>query len=228
MKKQQVLVLTVLLLGVVLCREAQAFFNPSTGRWLSRDPIAEKGGLNINNISKNDILNYYDKWGLKCCLLTYSSIPYDHAALECDGGTYISAFPDDGIVTGPSDVKWSTREKDEKKYGSPSETCFDCLDSTKVADWFKKYQSSGEKFTGLGNNCSDVASQATTDSLSESQRKKPNCPKCPWGIVRYYPVDLLEGGAPSTPKILKKQVEQWVNNDCNRYKGCEAYLPFGR
>ena len=25
-----------------------AFYNPSTGRWLSRDPIEERGGLNVN------------------------------------------------------------------------------------------------------------------------------------------------------------------------------------
>jgi hypothetical protein len=29
--------LTLLLLGVSLAREAQAFYNPSTGRWLSRE-----------------------------------------------------------------------------------------------------------------------------------------------------------------------------------------------
>ena len=33
------------LLGVILVQNAQAFYNPSTGRWLSRDPIAEKGTL---------------------------------------------------------------------------------------------------------------------------------------------------------------------------------------
>ncbi len=31
----------MLLVGVFLGREAQAFYNPSTGRWLSRDPIGE-------------------------------------------------------------------------------------------------------------------------------------------------------------------------------------------
>lgn len=33
--------LTLLLLGVSPGREAQAFYNPSTGRWLSRDPLDE-------------------------------------------------------------------------------------------------------------------------------------------------------------------------------------------
>lgn len=41
MKAKQMLMLTIVLLGVSLAREAQAFYNPSTGRWLSRDPLEE-------------------------------------------------------------------------------------------------------------------------------------------------------------------------------------------
>ena len=41
MKTKQMLVLAVLLLGILLGQQAQAFYNPSTGRWLSRDPIAD-------------------------------------------------------------------------------------------------------------------------------------------------------------------------------------------
>lgn len=33
----------VVVLGLVLCQDARAFYNPSTGRWLSRDPIGETG-----------------------------------------------------------------------------------------------------------------------------------------------------------------------------------------
>ena len=46
-KTKQLLMLTLLLLCVSLAREAQAFYNPSTGRWLSRDPITDEQGLNI-------------------------------------------------------------------------------------------------------------------------------------------------------------------------------------
>ncbi len=56
--------LTLLLLGVSLAREAQAFYNPSTGRWLSRDPIAEKGGKNLYGFVGNDSLDKIDKLGL--------------------------------------------------------------------------------------------------------------------------------------------------------------------
>jgi len=43
MKIKQIFLFFLLLLGVSLAREAQAFYNPSTGRWLSRDPIQEEG-----------------------------------------------------------------------------------------------------------------------------------------------------------------------------------------
>ena len=34
--------------ALLLCVEtARAFYNPTTGRWLSRDPIGEKGGNNL-------------------------------------------------------------------------------------------------------------------------------------------------------------------------------------
>ena len=41
-------------------------YNPSSGRWLSRDPIAEQGGKNLYNFVYNNPLNYFDFLGLKC------------------------------------------------------------------------------------------------------------------------------------------------------------------
>jgi len=41
----------------------QAFYNPSTGRWLSRDPIAEKGGRNLYGFVFNRPVSRYDVLG---------------------------------------------------------------------------------------------------------------------------------------------------------------------
>jgi len=43
---------------------AQAFYNPSTGRWLSRDPIEEEGGINQYHFVANNPANAYDFFGL--------------------------------------------------------------------------------------------------------------------------------------------------------------------
>jgi hypothetical protein len=49
---------------LIVAVPAQAFYNPSTGRWLSRDPIGEKGGVNLNGISQSDVVNGFDLLGL--------------------------------------------------------------------------------------------------------------------------------------------------------------------
>jgi hypothetical protein len=50
--------------GVIFGRR---YYNPSTGRWLSRDPIGEKGGLNLYDFVWNDAVNHWDKLGLAGC-----------------------------------------------------------------------------------------------------------------------------------------------------------------
>jgi hypothetical protein len=42
---------------------AQAFYNPTTGRWLSRDPIGERGGVNLTAFVKNNPATQYDFLG---------------------------------------------------------------------------------------------------------------------------------------------------------------------
>jgi RHS repeat-associated protein len=39
------------------------YYNPSTGRWPSRDPIEERGGLNLYGMVNNNPVNYWDYLG---------------------------------------------------------------------------------------------------------------------------------------------------------------------
>jgi hypothetical protein len=56
-------------LGLLIClldaAPAHAFYNPQQGRWLNRDPIAERGGKNLYNFVGNVPINYIDKLGLR-------------------------------------------------------------------------------------------------------------------------------------------------------------------
>lgn len=54
-------------LALLACDRAQAFYNPSTGRWLSRDPIAERGGKTLYGFAGNDAIRHTDSLGLKFC-----------------------------------------------------------------------------------------------------------------------------------------------------------------
>ena len=40
------------------------YYQTNLGRWISRDPVLERGGLNLYRFVKNDLLNRLDKYGL--------------------------------------------------------------------------------------------------------------------------------------------------------------------
>ena len=42
----------------------RAYYNPSTGRWLSRDPIGEAGGVHVYGALRNEPVNSVDGFGL--------------------------------------------------------------------------------------------------------------------------------------------------------------------
>lgn len=55
----------LLLLALSTAFSAQAFYNPSTGRWLNRDPIEERGGINLHAYVRNSPVNATDSLGLE-------------------------------------------------------------------------------------------------------------------------------------------------------------------
>jgi hypothetical protein len=56
--------LLAVLVGLLLAQlPASAFYNPVTGRWLSRDPIGENGGCNQYGFVANAALAAYDVFG---------------------------------------------------------------------------------------------------------------------------------------------------------------------
>lgn len=58
--------LPTLSLALLLCLvpTVQAFFDPTVGRWASRDPIGEKGGLNLSAFVRNNPTTFIDRLGL--------------------------------------------------------------------------------------------------------------------------------------------------------------------
>ncbi|MCB1228579.1 MAG: RHS repeat-associated core domain-containing protein, partial [Verrucomicrobiales bacterium] len=47
-----------------LCYYGFRFYEPERGRWLNRDPIEERGGINLYGMVGNDAVNYWDYLGL--------------------------------------------------------------------------------------------------------------------------------------------------------------------
>lgn len=49
--------------SMLIASDACAYYDPSSGRWLSRDPIEEVGGLNLYGFVGNDPVNHVDVLG---------------------------------------------------------------------------------------------------------------------------------------------------------------------
>jgi hypothetical protein len=90
MKNLKFILLTLVHL-VFLANSAQAHYDPNVGRWLSRDPIAERGGVNLYGMIGNDSVNHTDNLGLEkspdvkvsnCTIIVFGGhglvLPRDH------------------------------------------------------------------------------------------------------------------------------------------------------
>jgi hypothetical protein len=67
--------------ALLVAREAFAFYNPQTGRWLSRDPVQERAERTLYTFVKNDPQDKADLRGA----LTISHIPRAGETLPCGG-----------------------------------------------------------------------------------------------------------------------------------------------
>jgi hypothetical protein len=81
------LVLTCLLLIPI---SAHCFYNPSTGRWLSRDPVEEDGGLNLYLFAQNEPVLHADADGRCTCIIK----------LHCVRGTVLTWIDGSSTVGG--------------------------------------------------------------------------------------------------------------------------------
>lgn len=67
------------------------YYDPLTGRWPSRDPIEEQGGINLYGFVGNDGVNKADMNGLACCNLPEGvsgpPAPYDEETHCCIEGS---------------------------------------------------------------------------------------------------------------------------------------------
>ena len=168
------------------------YYNPSAGRWLSRDPIGERDALNVYQLVGNDPLSRWDYLGLKCCLITYAAgggyAP--HSILKCDNGVYISAFPSGRPICSPPE--WREPEPDAKYFKNrvPTITCTDCLDEVKVKAWLDNAKKQNQDYKVFSRNCADITMQAIASGLPDE--KKPSCKTTCWERIGGFNKVLLD------------------------------------
>ncbi len=209
--------------------QAKAFYNPSTGRWLSRDPIDEFGGRNLYGFLDNFSTGQFDFLGLRCCLITYKAGGgyKGHSILQCDNGAYVSVFPSGRPISSPPE--WRDPATDAKyfKGRTPDVKCTECLDETKVSNWLAEAKKNNENYSCFSANCADVTMNAIAAGLSDERSKKP---ECPWSLLERLgggyreAQDILDSGGIITPSWTASALDELIKNGCNRYK-CVWKMP---
>ncbi len=147
---------------------------PNLQRWLSRDPIGERGGINLYGFVHNNPLRYVDPFGLKKFLCIYCNVCRPQGAGFTDGhsalilidtdtpsSTTYGLWPDKhpgivgaGLDNGKgSDVRVNYPGDDPSKY--PYRHCRELTD--KQAKKFEKLVSKNWKWR-YTQNCSSFAS----------------------------------------------------------------------
>ena len=106
---------------LIVAQLASAFYDPSLGRWLNRDPKLEAGGINLYGFVKNNPANNFDAHGLGTCCNTGGNTEWyldgggewspllpghcsgfftDCEGLTCNGGFYYVADLENGSCDG--------------------------------------------------------------------------------------------------------------------------------
>jgi len=92
------------------------YYHPETGRWLSRDPIGERGGLNLYEFVGNDGVNQWDYLGLNPGF----PIPFP---VPPEGQPGVPPhIPKEAYPAGPTElIEWF------KENGEAVDQCLDCV-----------------------------------------------------------------------------------------------------
>lgn len=188
-----VLIIAALVLHV-FTSTALAYYNPEMGRWVSRDPIEERGGRNLYAMVDNDPVNRTDYMGLACtstgvenCRVSLSSYPWTHEFIKVDGSSYgyyagsnslwDQVFGTPGVINTP-----------DPHEGNPSASCAmmkldsDCYDLAKFKSCVRSKLPSGSSISGSYNACHTCVDWVWSDVFAtcraEAYKPGPNCNKC--------------------------------------------------
>ena len=93
------------------------YYAPELGRWLSRDPIEEDGGINLYGMCGNDCVNWIDMLGMKWKKVAKDQQPKDEYRVvwqrDSDSGTLEDLAKELGLDPSEKD-KWTQKKGDGK------------------------------------------------------------------------------------------------------------------
>ena len=79
--------------GAGLVSFGYRFYAPELGRWLTRDPLGEAGGLNLYAFVGNNPVNWVDPWGLKTIVIITTDI-FNVLGVKIEIGSHAAVYID--------------------------------------------------------------------------------------------------------------------------------------
>jgi len=184
MSKQRIIRLNAVL-GLCLwlmALSASAFYNPTSGRWLNRDPIEEKGGINLCAFVWNDPVRRVDRLGLDAGTVAKINCVCECGPFKCRKAAQLAdealkeaqkRFPS-GLHNGPGDafrhcywscqmaraigqhcaeyIAWDHENEGDRNGQPPEERKMD-----------ESNNASGRGFASQSGDCGDLCKKALDD-----------------------------------------------------------------
>jgi RHS repeat-associated protein len=187
------------------------FYSPSTGRWLTRDPLGEAGGLNLYGFVGNDPVNYVDAFGLHrivVCTDTKEVQVLDDSGKTVFREDAVTGCPGHETPEGSFQAGNWVSDKTNPKY-RPKPWSRDM--SNPYGPWFLPINNQSGKYTGYGihGTAGPGWSPFVKPPFSELWSAEDDFLYCSHGCVRLAnpDIDTLHDFLPNpngTPIIIKK------------------------
>ena len=166
------------------------FYNTSTGKWTTRDPIGEAGGVNLYGFVGNDPVNWVDPLGLKTWMCEKPLDKLCEWGAECSGTKnfsdtswnplyhqYICVGNEDapicggqrsgGKLYGPGKQSNDKYNPDKCKEKDPDNDCLESCIQKKIQDPKRPYYG----LIGPGMNCHEWADKTYADCVRGCQSR---------------------------------------------------------
>jgi RHS repeat-associated protein len=164
------------------------YYNPELGRWLTRDPIQEYGGINLFGYVGNDPVNWLDAFGLDRVLYFFGHMwiildTYDESGQK-NGECMLDFAP--SFDKDESDFRIDTADPVYPSWFPVKRLATSWIeDESLLAQWQAHRRANVIRYNIIPNNCITIALKMFWAGIPKAPPFRPSLPRTPLEIPRY-------------------------------------------